>query len=108
METATEKSRYELFKENAEADIRAHQDRLMGDGTFDYVAQVTQLEKLSINISGRMMTHLFGEQLGEHLAVKFNVECRGNLLYFLRALTSEYKFFILYELKTNKNLFANS
>ena len=107
MKLDEDKTRYELFKEDAQKDIKAYQDRLMGDGTWSYVAQVNQLEKLSINMSGRMLTYLFGDQLGEHLAEKFVVECHRNLLYFLRQLTSEYRFFILYELKNNKNLFAN-
>ena len=100
-------TRFEEFKANAEADIDAHQDRLMADGTFRYVEQVGQLERLSINMNRHMLCYLFGEQLGSHLAEKFACECRGNLLYFLRQLTNEYRFFILYELKNNKNLFAN-
>lgn len=108
MESAADKSRYELFKETAEEDIRAHQDRMAGDGTFDYVSQVNQLEKLSINLSGNMMVYLFGDQLGNHLWEKFAIGSHRNLLYFLRGLTSEIRFFILHELKNNKSLFANS
>lgn len=104
----TEKTRYEQFKENAEADLRAHQDRLSGDGTFSYVAQVEQLERLSIRMSGHTLSYLFGEQLGTHLWEKFVTECHRNLLHFFRHLTSEYRFFILYEPKNNKLLFAHS
>jgi len=100
-------TRYEEFRDDAMGDIKAYQDRLMADGTWTYVAQVEQLEKLSINMSGRMLVYMFGDQLGTHLFEKFVIECHRNLLYFLRQLTSEYRFFILYELKNNKNLFAN-
>lgn len=107
MKLNVDKTRYELFKEDAQSDIKAYQDKLMGDGTWSYVAQVEQLEKLSINMNARMLVYLFGEHLGMHLAEKFVCECHRNLLYFLRQLTSEYRFFILYELKNNKLLFAN-
>lgn len=103
----TESTRYELFLMDAQADITAYQDKLQGDGTWSYIEQVKQLEKLSINMNRRMLCYLFGEQLGEHLAEKYVYECRSNLLYFLRQLTTEYRLFILYELKNNKNLFAN-
>lgn len=99
-------TRFEQFTEDARSDIDAYQKELHGDGTWSYVAQVAQLEKLSINMNGRMLVYLFGDHLGEHLAEKFAHECRGNLLYFLRQLTSEYRFFILYELKNNKSLFG--
>lgn len=101
-----DKTRFEQFEDDARKDIDAYQKELHSDGTWSYVAQVAQLEKLSINMNGRMLIYLFGDHLGEHLAEKFSGECRGNLLYFLRQLTSEYRFFILYELKNNKSLFA--
>ena len=108
MNATQEPSRYELFKFAAQSDIKAYRKELTGNGSFDYVSQVTELERLSINMNGRLLTYLFGDLLGAHLRDKFAVECRGNLLHFFRQLTSEYKFFILHELKTNKSLFANS
>lgn len=103
----SEPTRFELFKAGAHEDMKAYQDRLQSDGSWTYIEQVSQLEKLQINMNRNMLLYLFGGHLGEHLAEKFREECRGNLLFFLRQLTSEYRFFILYELKTNKVLFAH-
>lgn len=102
-----EPTRFEQFKVAAQADIKAYDKELHGDGTWCYVEQVKQLESLSINMNRRLLIYLFGEHIGDHLGTKFHDECRGNLLYFLRQLTSEYRFFILYELKNNKALFAH-
>jgi len=101
----SDKSRYEIFKESAQEDIEAYRKRLTGDGTFQYCAQVDQLERLSINLSSSIMAYMFGEQLGGHLWEKFATQCSRNLLFFLRQLTSEYRFFILHELKNNDRLF---
>lgn len=103
-----ESTRYEIFKASAQADIAAYRKDLKADGTFSYVDQVTQLERLSINMSGKTLIYLFGDLLGTHLWEKFVVECQRNLLHFFRQLTSEYKFYILHELKNNDMLFANS
>lgn len=103
-----EQSRFDLFVANAKADIDAYRKNLKGDGSFQYMDQVTQLEKLEINLSHRMMTYLFGERLGDHNWQKFSVECNRNLLRFFRQLHHEARFFIIYELKNNDMLFANS
>lgn len=103
----SEPTRFEAFKAAAQVNIQAYNKELHGDGTWCYVEQVKQLESLSMNMNGRLLIYLFGEHIGTHLAEKFTQECRGNLLYFLRQLTSEYRFFILYELKNNKVLFAH-
>lgn len=103
-----EKTRFELFAESARADLSAYRDKLKGDGAFEYINQVRELERLSSHLSGNMLTYLFGDQLGSHLAEKFVVQCNRNLLFFLPKLTSEYRFFILYELKNNPYLFAHA
>lgn len=103
-----EQSRFDLFVANAKADIDAYRKNLKGDGSFQYLDQVTQLEKLEINLSHRMMTYLFGERMGDHNWKKFSVECNRSLLRFFRQLHHEARFFIIYELKNNDMLFANS
>lgn len=100
-----ETSRYELFKADAAKDIDHYRKKVKGDGSFEYVDQVKQLQRLSNKMSGRLMVYLFGEQLGEHLIEKFVVECNRNLLNFLDKLDSQIKFYILYELKNNEQLF---
>jgi hypothetical protein len=101
-----EKTRFELFHAKAKSDISAYRDNLRGDGSFEYIAQVIQLERLSHKINQNMLSYLFGDILGRHLAVKFATDCNRNLLTFLSKLTEEYRIFILHELKNNKNLFA--
>lgn len=101
-----EKTRYEIFLENAKSDISKYRKELMGDGSFDYINQVTELQRLSNNMNSPMLVYLFGEQLGNHLAEKFVVQCNGNLLNFLCKLTTEIRFFILYSLKNDKNLLS--
>lgn len=103
-----EQSRFDLFVANAKADIDAYRKNLKGDGSFQYLDQVTQLGNLEINLSHRMMTYLFGERMGDHNWNKFSVECNHNLLRFFRQLHHEARFFIIYELKNNDMLFANS
>lgn len=99
-----EKTRYELFFAEYKADPGAFQTRLKGDGTFEFCSQVKQLEKLSSKVNLAMMVYLFGDILGRHMAEKFAGQCGRNLLFFLNQLTVEYRMFILYELKTNKDL----
>lgn len=101
-----EKSRYDLFIEEAQKDMDAYQKKLMGDGSFLYAQQVQMLERLSHYMNRNLLVYLFGDILGCHLADKFTREHRGNLLSFLSKLTDEYRFFILYELKNNKILFS--
>lgn len=101
-----ELTRYEEFIAAAHDDWDTYYNRLGGDGSFQYAAQVRQLQELSHKMNGSMLIYLFGEQLGAHLWTKFAGQFKGNLLNFLSYLTEEYRFFILYELKTNKLLFA--
>lgn len=103
-----EKSRFDRFKDGFEKDRDGHIERMQAVGMFQLSKQVEALSKLQSNINTNMMVCLFGEHPGRHLAEKFSVECRGNMLYWFRQLTDEYRFFILYELQTNKSLFAYS
>lgn len=106
--TTQEKSRFDQFKDGFEKDRDGHMDRMQAVGMFEFSKQVKSLSKLQSNINTNMMVYLFGDHPGRHLAEKFAIECRGNMLYWFGQLTDEYRFFILCELKTNKNLFANS
>jgi len=99
------KSRYELFCENALSDFSKYEKELKSDGSFNYSDQVTQLQLLSNKINLKMLKYLFGDFLGTHLAEKYAIECNRNLLTFFSAIDSQYKFYILYELKNNEDLF---
>lgn len=99
-----EQTRYEAFLARYKADPDQFRKELKGDGTFEFCAQVKELERLQSKINLDMMLYLFGEHPGHHLANKFAVQCGRNLLFFFSQLTTEYRMFILYELKTNPSL----
>lgn len=102
----SQKTRCEIFTENAKQDIDKYRKELIGDGSFDFSSQIKELEKLQSNMSQSTLVYLFGDDLGRHLFAKFVNEYSRNLLSFFRGLHSEYRFFILYELKNNKYLFS--
>lgn len=104
-ELQKEQTRYEFFLSSARSDIKNYREKLKGDGTFNYLDQVTQLENLSNKMNSSMLVYLFGDQLGMHLAEKFVIECNRNLLTFFSRLTNEYRVFILHELKNNEQIF---
>lgn len=106
METPVEeKTRYEAFAEKAHEDISSFKEKLSEDGTYEYMEQVLHLQKLSNKMSQGTLTYLFGDMLGEHLFRKFVIDHNRNLLPFLSSLSSNYRFFLLHELKNNDKLF---
>lgn len=104
METLT---KFEEFKKNAKSDIDLYRETIKGNGGFEYSEQSANLFKLQNNLNSALFIYMFGEQLGNHYAQKFAIDCNRNLLMFFKIIDSEATFFILHQLKTNKNLFAN-
>lgn len=100
------KSRYEEFKENAKSNIDLYRETIKGNGGFEYSEQSDNLFKLQNCLNSSLFIYMFGEQLGNHYIEKF-IDSKRNLLTFFKIIDSEAKFFMLHELKTNKNLFAN-
>lgn len=103
---SNKESRYDQFIIDAKNDIDHYRKKLSGDGSFEYISQIDSLILFEKKVNKNLMVYLFEEQMGEHLWVKFVIASERNLLKFLASLTSEYKFFILYEIKNNKSLFA--
>jgi hypothetical protein len=101
-----DQSRYEEFVACARNDMTVYQNDLKGNGTFEYVDQLLDLLTFSNKINNRLLVYLFGERLGEHLWFKFVTSHNRNLLEFFSGLTSEYRFFVLHEIKTNESLYA--
>jgi hypothetical protein len=100
-------TRYEKFKFDAnKLGIDDYRRKIEGNGGFDYNNQVKELIRLENNINGRLLQYLFGEQLGEHYMREF-VKVNKNLLTLFSKMDNEAQFFMLHELKTNENLFAN-
>lgn len=99
-------SRYQTFVDRAVDNFSDYEKKLKGDGSFQYSDQVVELIQLSNKMNGNLLVYLFGKQLGKHLAEKFVIECRRNLLEFFNCIDSQYRFFILHELKNDKHLFA--
>jgi hypothetical protein len=99
-------SRFEEFKENAKKDIDNYRERLKGNGSFEYNETTIELIKLENKINSSLLIYLFGERLGNHYAERFAQSVRS-LLRLMNNMDSDARFFLLYELKTNKDLFAH-
>lgn len=102
-----DQTRFEAFKATARTNIEQYRKDLSGDGSFQYVDQVMVLAEFSNKLNTKLLVYLFGEQLGEHLGTKFVIQCDRNLLKFLASLSSEYRFYILHEIKNNDLLYAH-
>lgn len=100
------KSRFDLFKELAERDGDAYRAALSSNGSFQYSDQVNALQYFANKVNNRLFVYLFGDIIGHHMMMKFAVDCNRDLLQFFNTVTTEVRFFILYELKNNKDLFA--
>lgn len=98
-------TRFQEFLDKATADESFRVDT-ESDGTYEFMRTVKVLTKFSRNLSQPLLVYMFGEQLGEHLFEKFAVQCRRDVLCFLPTLSDEYKFFILYEIKNNEELYC--
>ena len=98
------KSRYELFLESSRFDSENHSNALKNNGPFTYYSQVTQLWTLSQNINLNMLIYLFGETIGAELVEQYVTECNKDLIFFFAVVKDNYAFFILHELKNNKEL----
>lgn len=99
------KSRFETFVEEFKKDPDNYQKKLFADGSFAYSEQVDNLIEFANKVNYNLFVYLFEHQLGEHLATKFIEENNRNLLSFFSRIDSQYRFFILYEIKNNKNLY---
>lgn len=99
------KTPFELFYERFETDCKVFQQDLLGDGSFDYNTQVTDLMEFSNKVNENILVKLFGDDLGKHLMFKFAIIHNRNLLIFFRYLSVEYRLFILHQIKTNEKLY---
>ena len=101
-------SKYEEFIRIAtERGYDYYRQDIKGNGGFDYNEQVSDLINFSNKVNSKLLIYLFGEQLGTHLAEKFVVDCKRDLLKLFGKINSEMKFFILHQIKTNKELYSN-
>lgn len=101
------KSRYALYKEKAKMDSAKYSNALTSEGSYNYFSQVTQLRILSQNLNLKVLRYLFGDVIGAELFEQYVTKCNKDLLFFFAAIDEDYGFFILYELKSNKELFYN-
>lgn len=101
-------SRFEQFILDFQNNPAYFKEKLSGNGSFEFSDSISLLQEFSNKVNYNIFIYLFGKQLGEHLVEKFAIECDRNLLKFLSSIDSEYKFFILYEIKTNSVLYFYS
>lgn len=96
---------FELFKVNAQQDMRAYREKSETKAAFSLSNVTTSLQNLQNKLSGHILMYYFGEQLGMHLWEKFVVGHNRNLLSWLNNLTSEYRFYILYQVENDPHFF---
>lgn len=99
-------SKYTEFLQRFENNKEQFRKDLSSDGTFSFSDQVSELITFSNKVNLNLFVYLFDEILGEHLAEKFVIDFNRNLLSFFNSVDYEIKFFILYEIKNNKSLYA--
>ena len=102
-----EQTRFDLFKSQAQANIDAYHEKKSTKDTFALIKELDLITQLQYKMSGWTLIALFGDQFGEHLWVKFTQDHHGNLLNWLGSLSSEYRLFILHELKNDPYLFCH-
>ena len=101
----TDKTAFDVFFEKFTDHPEDFRSDLLGDGTFEYGGQVTALIEFSNKVNENIFVKLFGQELGVHLMHKFVINSNRNLLQFFAGLSNEYRFFILHQIKTNKELY---
>ena len=99
-------SEYDKFKEEINRDRDRYIKFYEENELRSYFSQIDELMKLQNHLSLRVCVKLFDEQLGTHLFEKFVENSDRNILHFLNSLDSEYKCFLLLQLKTNQLLFV--
>lgn len=103
-------SRFEEFVINAQKNPD-YQTITKNNGSFEFNDCATKLVELQNKLNRSLLQYLFmndtNEHLIEHLAEKFAYTHQRNLLSWLGSIDSQYKFFIMHELKTNSALFAH-
>ena len=100
-------SKYEEFKKAAQDNIDAYRTKISGSGSFEYSQQVDDLITFSNKVNYNLLVYMFGDKVGSHLAEKFAIECKRDILMFLKKIDSQMKFFILHQIKTNDSLYAH-
>lgn len=88
------KTKFEEFKQACDDDIDAMRDQLRGRGVYDYTRLATDLHKAQNKMNMYHLIDMFGNQLGEHLWMKF-LNSQRNILTWLNTLNEEYRFFVL-------------
>ena len=71
-----------------------------------YKCEIDHICKFEYYVNGNLFRYLFGTKLGSHLADKYALECNRNLLLFFGAVTDEIKYFIIWQINTNKSLYV--
>lgn len=104
----TKMTRFEEFKANAQSQITNYRNMMQTTGVWDLKKSAAQLQELQNKMSWRLMRHLFGDDLGEHMWYEFREQNHGCILSWFNRLNEEYYVYVLHEVKNNTTLYANS
>lgn len=100
-------TRFEEFKANAQSNISTYREEMRTSGVWDLQKSAKLLQELQNKMSWRLMIHLFGSQLGEHLWDEFRSQNHGCILSWFNRLNEEFYVYVLHEVKNNTTLYAH-
>jgi hypothetical protein len=100
-------TRFDEFKQNAKADVKAYQKLMQDSGAWDLMRSAKLLSELQNKMNYRLMNYLFGVQLGGHLWDEFKHQHGGCVLRWFNRLNEEFYVYVLHEVKNNTTLYAN-
>lgn len=95
-----EETPFDVFKKDAEKDIKAYHQRVKDNGVSSFIQDVNLIIRFSQDATPHTMINLFGEDLGMHLWGKLVNHYDRDMLNFIMSLSSEYKVYFLYSIKT--------
>lgn len=99
---------YEQFKADSGADITAYQAMMHRTGGWTLIESTKKLQQFQRNISHRLVIHMFGRDLGEHLYAAYRENCYGNVLNWFGYLDAEARTYVLHEIQNNAILYSHS
>lgn len=91
---------FESFVSSFKRDPESFRSSMQSQGDYDFAKVARTLQSAQNNLSGFIMSDMFGQQLGNHLFEKFVTQYNRNLLLFMNSLGTEEHFFLMHQFNT--------